>query len=703
MGSEAAGGKTILLVEDEALIALATARTLQKYGFAVRTVPTGEEAVEAVGSDPGIDLVLMDIDLGPGIDGAEAARRILRIRDLPLVFHSGHTEPEVVEKTKGITSYGYIVKNSGDTVLGASIRMAFRLWESETRFRTAFESVAVGMVLTSLEGRILRVNQEFFSMLGYGREELAAVDFSSLTHPDDVESSLAQMLALRNGESDRVRFKKRYVHKDGRAIWADLSVVLLRDSEGNPLHFIAHVQDITEELRISTDLERSRAQHDLLLRSAPVSIKVVQDGRYVFANPYGARLLGYDNPEELIGTLQFDTVAEESREAVRLRMSRVSAGKSNEPEDFVVLRKDGTRGITESASIPIEYDGRPAALILGRDKSEQKRMEGRLASILKAVPAGIGVVQGPNREIREVNEKLCEMTGYSREELAGRSIALFYADPAEYERIGRDKYRQMEEQGFGTVEAIWRNKEGRNFEVFLASAPLYPGDLSRGVTFAALDITERKRAEEKVRSLLEEKELLLREAHHRVKNNMGLIHGLLSLQAGRQADPESRRILQDAAARIRNMSLLYERVYRSENFREMNMRTFLSGIADQVKDAFRTETEVRVETGIEDLILSSRVLTPLGIILNELVTNSMKYAFKGRAEGRIAVTARRTEDGIRLCYEDDGPGLPESFDLDASAGFGLQLCRILADQIRGVLRLERRTGGTRFVLEFPAD
>ncbi|HRY81050.1 MAG TPA: PAS domain S-box protein [Spirochaetia bacterium] len=695
-------GKMILLVEDEALISAATSRTLQRFGFTVRTAPTGERAVEAVETDPDIDLVLMDIDLGPGIDGAEAARRILRIRDLPLVFHSAHTEPEVVEKTEDITSYGYIVKNSGDTVLGASIRMAFRLWESEAKFRTAFESVAVGMVLTSPDGKLLRVNQEFCSMLGYTREELASLDFAALTHPDDVETSRARMTALRNGESDRTRFKKRYVHKDGREIWADLSVVLLRDSAGKPLHFVTHIQDITEDRRIREELERSRSRFDLLLRSVPASILVVQDGRYVFANPYGARLLGYESPENLVGTLQFDSIDVESREAVKLRMARIALGESNDPRELIVLRKDGTRVTTESASLPIEYDGRPAALILGRDKTEQKAVEGRLASILKAVPTGIGVVQGPDREIREVNDKLCEMTGYSREELEGRSIALFYADPAEYERIGREKYRQMEERGYGTAETVWRHKDGRTLDVFLASAPLYPGDLSRGVTFAALDITERKRAEEAVRSLLQEKDLLLRETHHRVKNNLGLVHSLLSLQAGRQADPAARGVLGDAAVRVQAMSRLYDRLYRSENFREMSLKSFLPGIVDQVRDLFRLDAEVRADLRIEDIPLPVRTLTPLGIILNELVTNSMKYAFQGRPEGRITLTALRDGPVVRITYGDDGPGLPESFNLDTPAGFGLQLCGILSGQLGGTLRLERDRG-TRFVLEFPAN
>ncbi|HDQ13392.1 MAG TPA: response regulator [Sediminispirochaeta sp.] len=125
----------ILLVEDEALIVMSEVRTLERHGFEVRVVRHGEQAVEIVGSEEGVDLnlVLMDIDLGPGMDGTEAAVQILKKRDLPIVFLSSHTEPEVVEKTEGITSYGYIVKNSGDTVLIASIKMAFRLFEAKKR------------------------------------------------------------------------------------------------------------------------------------------------------------------------------------------------------------------------------------------------------------------------------------------------------------------------------------------------------------------------------------------------------------------------------------------------------------------------------------------------------------------------------------------------------------------------------------------
>lgn len=122
--------KTLLLVEDEATVAIAEKRTLERFGYSVVTVSSGERAVEAIETTADIDLVLMDIDLGSGMDGTEAAKRILSRHELPIVFLSSHTEPEFVERTEGITSYGYIVKNSPDTVLDASIKMAFKLFEA---------------------------------------------------------------------------------------------------------------------------------------------------------------------------------------------------------------------------------------------------------------------------------------------------------------------------------------------------------------------------------------------------------------------------------------------------------------------------------------------------------------------------------------------------------------------------------------------
>ena len=134
--------KKILLVEDEALIAMNEAQMLKKHGYEVVTAYNGKKAVEAANADPDISLILMDIDLGKGaMDGTEAAEIILKDKDIPVVFLSSHTEPEVVEKTEKITSYGYVVKNSGATVLDASIKMAFKLFEAKNEAKKHEEAL----------------------------------------------------------------------------------------------------------------------------------------------------------------------------------------------------------------------------------------------------------------------------------------------------------------------------------------------------------------------------------------------------------------------------------------------------------------------------------------------------------------------------------------------------------------------------------
>src|SRR6056297_2528261 len=134
--------KTILLVEDEAIIAMMEKIELEKYGYNVHHVTSGESAVQTIIENTYyIDLILMDIDLGSGIDGTQAAETILKEKDIPIVFVSSHTEPEIVEKTEKITSYGYVVKNSGIVVLDASIKMALKLFDAKTKQKLAEETI----------------------------------------------------------------------------------------------------------------------------------------------------------------------------------------------------------------------------------------------------------------------------------------------------------------------------------------------------------------------------------------------------------------------------------------------------------------------------------------------------------------------------------------------------------------------------------
>ena len=198
--------KTLLIVEDEVLIAMSEKAELEKYGYTVVIAHTGEEAVELFNEDNDINLILMDINLGNGIDGTEAARKILGEHDIPIVFLSSHTSPEIVEKTEKITSYGYVVKNSGITVLDASIKMAFRLFDekqkvkehqdkiskneekllkSERELDETIEFLPVAIGILDSHGNILRVNQKFTEIFGYTISEIPTIEeWKSRAYPD---------------------------------------------------------------------------------------------------------------------------------------------------------------------------------------------------------------------------------------------------------------------------------------------------------------------------------------------------------------------------------------------------------------------------------------------------------------------------------------------------------------------------------------
>ncbi|MDY7027217.1 MAG: PAS domain S-box protein, partial [Spirochaetota bacterium] len=281
----------ILLVEDEAILALAEARTIQKYGYEVVTAYTGRETIDLVESDPDISLILMDIDLGRGMDGTETAQRILETHDLPIAFLSSHTEPAIVEKTEGITSYGYIVKNSGETVLIASIKMAFRLYEAHMALKAQKENLRTALVqqeqaeeellvkteeldryfTSSLDmlcsadtnGRLIRLNPEWETVLGYPISELEGRSFMDLVHPDDTEATLKAVERLRQQE-EVISFENRYRCRDGSYRWIEWR----SKSMGNTIY--AAARDITDRKRMVMDLRESEARYRSLFYESPL-------------------------------------------------------------------------------------------------------------------------------------------------------------------------------------------------------------------------------------------------------------------------------------------------------------------------------------------------------------------------------------------------------------------------------------------------
>ncbi|MFP4427338.1 MAG: response regulator [Spirochaetaceae bacterium] len=209
--------RTVLLVEDEAIIALNEKATLEKRGLHVQLAHTGDKAIQAAETCESIDVVLMDIDLGDGMDGTEVASRILEHRKLPIVFLTSHAEQEMVRKVKGITRYGYVLKNAGEFVLVEAIQTALELFDAHTRlekserkYRTMIDTAPMPFQSLDEEGRLIDVNRAWLETLGYGREEILGTWFGDLLSPDQVELFRERFPIFKaRGHIEKVNFSLR--------------------------------------------------------------------------------------------------------------------------------------------------------------------------------------------------------------------------------------------------------------------------------------------------------------------------------------------------------------------------------------------------------------------------------------------------------------------------------------------------------------
>jgi two-component sensor histidine kinase len=229
----------------------------------------------------------------------------------------------------------------------------------------------------------------------------------------------------------------------------------------------------------------------------------------------------------------------------------------------------------------------------------------------------------------------------------------------------------------------WRDDEGRII----------------GIIGVANDVTKKRAEEEKIRTLLEEKELNLREVHHRIKNNMATINAIFNIQEGNMRSAEAREALSDTRNRLLSMFVLNDKLYQSSNFSDVSVEDYLSSLVDEILASFPNRGAVRVRKEIQDFALEPKVIQTLGLITNELITNVMKYAFPGDRGGEIEVSATLSGNRVTLFVKDDGIGMPESIDAGHSTGFGLLLVRELSRQIGGTVGIERDRG-TRVRVEF---
>ena len=321
-----------------------------------------------------------------------------------------------------------------------------------------------------------------------------------------------------------------------------------------------------------------------------------------------------------------------------------------------------------------------------------KQSESKFRSYIDNAPDGVFITDNEGHYL-EVNPAASSITGYSQEELLSMSIP----DLQPQETLEQDMqvFITLKEKGHVSSEFQFLHKSGNKRWWSVDGVRLSE---TRHIGFAK-DITDRKIAEDEINRLLKEKEILLKEVHHRIKNNMNTIKGLISLQIGNMNEPSSTALLEDVENRVQSMIILYDKLYCSENYRELSVKDYMEALTQEIVYNFPNRDIVKLETDIEDFILNVGLLAPLGIIVNELLTNIMKHAFTEKDSGIIRISTSLKENTATLIISDNGKGMPENVKFDGDTGFGLNLVTMLMEQIGGKINVERGNGTT-FTLQF---
>jgi two-component system, sensor histidine kinase PdtaS len=346
---------------------------------------------------------------------------------------------------------------------------------------------------------------------------------------------------------------------------------------------------------------------------------------------------------------------------------------------------------------------RAAALNLAEDaeaaRQKAEKAQAQFRALLEAAPDAM-VVADRRGEIILINGQTRRLFGYEREELLGRSMALLMPGrPGSGEPHGDgpfDPFR-LREMGSG-LEVSARRKDGTEFP---ADVSLSPMESEEGILIIAAirDVTDRKSAEELIRKSLVEKEALLKEIHHRVKNNLQIISSLLRLQADRIRDEHGLAMLRESEERVNSMSLIHEMLYQSSDLAHVNFGDYVRSLTSELLQSYDTGSgRIGLDLHMETLELDINWAIPMGLIINELVSNSLKYAFPDSRAGTLSVRLSSMGGEMALDVRDDGIGLPPDFAQRRKSSLGLQIVESLCHQLGAAFEFGGGDGGTRFRL-----
>ncbi len=587
-------------------------------------------------------------------------------------------------------------------------RIGQEIRENEERYRRLSEDMPIYVSTFLPDSTLTYVNSALAGMSGMDPEEMIGLRVFDRLSPHD-RAVTRERLALLTPENPIETHEQSCITPEGSERFQEWTNRAFFDDSGLVTRYQGVGRDITDRKRAEKALRQTQQELKCILDAVPAMIwQKDTEGRYIMVNQLYCKTVGLSE-EAVIGNTDFDLYPDEiaSRYMEDDQEILTSQASKHAIEEFH-KKPSGDHGwsLTDKM-VWYDMDGSVrgtigfALDITDRKNAEEalKESEGRFRALAECSAVGIYLTD-QNGDCIYVNRRWMEAANLTAEEAYGKGW-LNGLHPDDRAAIGERWYQSVQSGGMWGFEYRFQDRAGHVTWVYGTAAPLYSTDGTEvGHVGVNVDITDRKEAEDQIKSLLAEKELLLKEVHHRVKNNMATIMSLLSLQSTvLKGNSSAVAALQDSRSRVQSMMVLYDKLYRSSDFRATTTEGYLTALIDEIMSNFPNRGLVTIEKQIDDFSLDAKALSPVGMILNELLTNAMKYAFEKRDKGRVFVSLTREGNHAELIVEDDGIGTPESIGITTSTGFGLQVVGLLTEQLEGTIRVERDKG-SRFVLEF---
>lgn len=582
-----------------------------------------------------------------------------------------------------------------------------KIKESETQFRTIFESANDVIIYVDKRGRILEVNERVENIFGYKVEDIKGKNVFRLGLFE--KKNLATILKLFNSVVRKAKIKAtddkdinimelQLRRKNGSEIFVESNTRMIEEN-GKLAGFLTIVRDITERKKAEEKIKESEAKWRSLVENTDDVIMIVDrlgTIRYT-STPYPPY-----KQKEVVGKKLYHFLPKEQHIMQRKSLERVfKTGKPDAYETSSDIPEAGIKWFSTKA-VPIKSGKKVSEVILiCTDITERKRADeairkerDRTINILDSMKDGIYIVDehydieylNPvlKKEFGSYDGKKCYTYFHHRKKVCPwcKNKDVFKGKTVRWEW-----YSLINKKTYDLIDTPLKNIDGSisKLEIFR-------------------DITDHKKAEEKIKASLQEKEALLKEVHHRVKNNLQIISSLLNLQARYIHDESYKKLFQESQNRIKSMVLVHEKLYQSKDLTAINVHDYVNGLLHYLCNSYGAEQNgIAIKTDIEDITLNIDTAIPCGLIINELVSNSLKHAFvEPNRDSRAEITVRlhhgRKNETV-LIVSDNGVGFSDGLDFKKTESLGMQLVCALSEQLSGNIKLTRGKGTT-FTITF---